>query len=121
MKKLMIVDDSNLIRKKISRELDDSKFELVGTAENGEKAIELFKECKPEVVTMDITMPHVDGIECIEQLVSIEPSVKILVISALNDKATGMEALEKGAMGFINKPFSEKDITQALDTLVEEE
>jgi len=118
MKKLMIVDDSNLIRKKISREFDDSKFELIGTAKNGEEAVGLFKEFYPEVITMDITMPHVDGIECIEQIISIEPSTKILVISALNDKATGMEALEKGAMGFINKPFTEKDITQALDSLV---
>ena len=121
MKKLMIVDDSNLIRRKISREFDNSKFELVGTAGNGEEAVTLFKKFNPDVITMDITMPHVDGIECIEQIVSIQPSVKILVISALNDKATGMEALEKGAMGFINKPFSEKDITQALQSLVEEE
>ena len=120
MKKLMIVDDSNVIRKKTSREFDQSKFELVGTAKNGEEAITLFKSSNPEVITMDITMPHVDGIECIEQIVGIEPNVRILVISALNDKATGMEALEKGAMGFINKPFSENDIIQALETLVED-
>ena len=121
MKKLMIVDDSNLIRKKITREFDQSKFELIGTAKDGEEAVELFKKSNPEIITMDITMPHVDGIECIEQIISIDPSVKILVVSALNDKATGMEALEKGAMGFINKPFTEKDITQALETLVEDE
>jgi len=120
MNKLMIVDDSNLIRKKIAREFDQSKFELVGSAENGEKAIELFNQTKPSVVTMDITMPHLDGIECIESLISIKPDVRILVISALNDKATGMEALEKGAMGFINKPFTQKDIVDALDTLMED-
>lgn len=121
MKKLMIVDDSNLIRSKIARDFDHSKFELVGSAENGEKAIELFQQLSPEVVTMDITMPHIDGIECIERLVSIDPDVRILVVSALNDKATGMEALEMGAMGFINKPFTEKDIVEALDALVEDE
>ena len=116
----MIVDDSNLIRKKIAREFDQNKFELIGSAENGEKAIDLFRKFMPDVVTMDITMPHIDGIECIENLMAIHPDVKILVISALNDKATGMEALEKGAMGFINKPFTQKDIIDALDTIIED-
>ena len=120
-RKLMIVDDSNLIRKKIAREFDQNRFDLVASAENGEKAIELFKEFKPEIITMDITMPHLDGIDCIEQLIAIQPDVKILVISALNDKATGMEALEKGAMGFINKPFSQQGIIDALATLVEDD
>jgi len=121
MKKLLIVDDSNLIRKKIAREFDQSKFELVGSAEDGEVALALFLQHSPQVVTMDITMPHVDGIECIENLVAVQPDVKILVISALNDKATGMEALEKGAMGFINKPFTENEIIEALDALLEDE
>jgi len=119
--KLMIVDDSNLIRKKIAREFDQSKFELIASAKNGEEAISFFEKFKPEVITMDITMPHLDGIDCIERIVAINPEVKILVISALNDKATGMEALEKGAMGFINKPFSEQDIISALETLIEDD
>ena len=120
MNKLMIVDDSNLIRKKIAREFDERRFELVASATNGEEAIDKFKEFSPDVITMDITMPHLDGIECIETLVDINPTAKILVISALNDKATGMEALEKGAMGFINKPFTQQEITEALETLIEE-
>ena len=119
MKKLMIVDDSNLIRKKIAREFDQSKFDLVASADSGEQAVMLFETHRPEIVTMDITMPHLDGIGCIERLVKIDSKIKILVISALNDKATGMEALEKGAMGFINKPFSQQEIVEALDTLTE--
>ena len=121
MKKLMIVDDSNLIRKKIAREFDQSKFELIASADNGEKAIELFEAHRPEIVTMDITMPHLDGVDCIERLVEIDPKTKILVISALNDKATGMEALEKGAMGFINKPFTQQEIVDALNALTEDD
>ena len=120
MNKLMIVDDSNLIRKKIAREFDHSKFNLVASAANGEQAVEFFKQFNPDVVTMDITMPHIDGIECIENLIAIDPDVMILVVSALNDKETGMEALEKGAMGFINKPFTQTDIIQALDALIED-
>ena len=116
----MIVDDSKLIRQKISREYDASTFNLVGTAENGLAALELFDQHRPEVVTMDLTMPHLDGIECIENLIEKNPDVRILVVSALNDTATGMEAVEKGAMGFINKPFSGNDIKEALSDIIED-
>ena len=118
MLKLMIVDDSKLIRQRIEREYDSSTFNLVGTAENGEVAISLFDQSHPDVVTMDLTMPELDGIECIERLVAKAPDIRILVVSALNDKATGMEALEKGAMGFITKPFSGADIKAALNEII---
>ncbi|MEO0369210.1 MAG: response regulator [Pseudomonadota bacterium] len=98
----------------------ETRFKLVATAANGEEALTLFMEHRPEVVTMDITMPNIDGIECIEKLVAMAPGVKILVVSALNDKATGMEALERGAMGVINKPFTEDDINQALNILIDD-
>ncbi len=116
----MIVDDSKLIRQRIAREYDATTFELVGTAKNGFDAIELFDRASPDVVTMDLTMPELDGIECIEQLIIREPSTKILVISALNDTAIGMEALEKGAMGFITKPFSGADLKIALNEIIDE-
>ncbi len=115
----MIVDDSKLIRQRIAREYDATTFELVGTANNGFDAIELFDRASPEVVTMDLTMPELDGIECIEQLIIREPSTKILVISALNDTSIGMEALEKGAMGFITKPFSGADLKVALNEIID--
>jgi len=120
MLKLMIVDDSRLIRQRIEREYDAKTFNLVRTAENGSAAIELFNQSAPDVVTMDLTMPELDGIACIERLVEKAPDIKILVVSALNDKATGMEALEKGAMGFITKPFSGADIKSALSELIED-
>lgn len=116
----MIVDDSALIRRKITREFDKKKFQLVATAVNGEQAIELFKMHRPQIVTMDITMPMLDGIECIETLIALDPAVQILVVSALSDQATGMEALEKGANGFLIKPFSEDQITSALDIMTED-
>jgi len=121
IRKLMIVDDSMLIRKKITREFDRSKFDLVASAENGEQAIEYFKMFQPEIVTMDITMPLFNGIQCIERLVEINPDVKILVISALKDWDTGMEALEKGAQGFINKPVTQQSLIDALETLIEDD
>jgi two-component system chemotaxis response regulator CheY len=120
MNKLMIVDDSNLIRRKIEREHDSKKFTVVAAAQDGVEALQLFEKHQPDVVTMDLTMPNLDGIDTIEQLVLLKPDVKILVVSALNDKATGMEALERGAMGFINKPFTEQDIQSALATIIED-
>ena len=120
MYKLMIVDDSRLIRQKIERECDQGLFNVVGNATDGEEALVMFNTVFPDVVTMDLTMPNVDGIECIRGLVRINPKVRILVISALNDKATGMEALEEGAMGFVTKPFSGADLQSALHDIIED-
>ena len=115
MLKLMVVDDSNIIRRKIERCNENSnQFEVVGTAANGLEAIKVFKRVNPDVVTMDLTMPEMDGIECISALIDINPEILILVISALSDKATGIEALEKGARGFVCKPFSDEDLVDAL-------
>ena len=121
MLKLMIVDDSNIIRRKIERAQKGSKFKVVATAQNGVDAITEYRKYRPEVVTMDLTMPEMEGIECIEALVEMNPEVLILVISALADKATGIEALQKGARGFLCKPFDETKLLEALDELTEGE
>jgi two-component system chemotaxis response regulator CheY len=116
--KLLIVDDSNIMRRRIERSQQFEELELVGTAGNGVEAIELFKKTDPDVVTMDITMPQMDGIECIAQLVALKPAVRILVISALADKATAVEAMEKGANGFLNKPFTDRQLNEAIADLM---
>jgi two-component system chemotaxis response regulator CheY len=118
MYRLMIVDDSNIIRNRIQRLYNSDTFSLVATATNGDDAVEKFKLYKPEVITMDLTMPQMDGLECIEKLVELDPEVRILVVSALSDKATGIKALELGASGFLCKPFSEEELVEALDELV---
>ena len=116
--KLMIVDDSNIMRRRIERSQQFDELELIGTAGNGLEALELFKKADPDVVTMDLTMPQMDGIECISQLVALKPSVRILVISALADKATAVEAMEKGANGFLNKPFTDRQLNEAIADLI---
>lgn len=121
MYKLMIVDDSNIIRNRIQRALDDNRFSLVATAMNGLKAVEQFQIYRPDVVTMDLTMPQMDGLECIEKLVEIDPDIRILVVSALSDKATGIKALSLGAGGFLCKPFSESELLEALEELMSDE
>lgn len=119
MQKLMVVDDSNIIRNKIKRSYNDDQFELVGTASSGVEAVRLFSKLMPDAVTMDLTMPGMDGIACIERITDINPAVRILVVSALSDKATGIEALEKGAQGFLLKPFTEEQLEAALNELME--
>jgi two-component system chemotaxis response regulator CheY len=116
--KLMICDDSNIIRRKIERELKIDRLQVISTAQNGRLAVEAFKKEPADVVTMDITMPEMDGIECVEKLVAIKPDVLILIISALSDKATAIEALKRGANGFLCKPFTDRQLTDALEELL---
>lgn len=120
MLSLMIVDDSTIIRRKIERCNDSHKFRVVAAAANGAEALQLFKQTHPKVVTMDLTMPEMDGIDCIQQLIALNAEVRILVISALSDKATGIEALKKGARGFLLKPFSDEQLLDALTELTED-
>lgn len=116
----MIVDDSNVVRRSIERAVDLSTIEVVGVAGNGEEAIEMFKSTKPDLITMDITMPEMDGVECVERIIEIDSTVHILVISALADKATAIEALTKGAQGFLSKPFNKEELNEAFMELISE-
>ena len=120
MNKLMIVDDSNIIRNRIQRIYNADQFLLVATASNGQEAIDKFELHRPDVVTMDLTMPQMDGLECIAKIIAIDPEVRILVVSALSDKSTGIEALSLGASGFLCKPFSEEELVESLYELVQD-
>ena len=112
--KMLIVDDSLIIRRKIEREINLPELKEIYTANNGQEAVEIFTAHKPELVTMDLTMPKMDGTECVKQLVSINPNTVILVISALADRATAIKAIKYGAYGFLCKPFTECEINEAL-------
>lgn len=117
--KLLIVDDSSVIRNHISRLMVDPKLSnltIVGVAGDGEKALVAAKAFRPDVITMDLTMPNMDGEACIEQISQFLPEARILVISALSDKTTAIRALTKGAHGFLQKPFSDESL---IDSLVE--
>jgi two-component system, chemotaxis family, chemotaxis protein CheY len=116
--KLLIVDDSNVMRRRIERSQQLDELQVVGAAANGLEALELFKRTDPDLVTMDITMPQMDGIECIQRLVELKPAIRILVVSALADKATAVDAMEKGANGFLNKPFTDRQLNEAIAELI---
>jgi two-component system chemotaxis response regulator CheY len=115
--RLLIVDDSNMIRSRISRVVQDGGLagvSLVGLARNGVEAIRIARTAKPEVVTMDLTMPEMDGVQCIKELLRLFPAVNILVVSALSDKSTAIAALKMGARGFVSKPFTDDELKMAL-------
>lgn len=116
--KMLIVDDSLIVRRKIEREISLPEINEIYTARDGQEAVDLFKNHHPDIVTMDLTMPKMDGTECVKQLVSIDPNVIILVISALSDKATAIKAIKYGAYGFLCKPFTEQELNKALDKCI---
>lgn len=116
--RMMIVDDSKTMRNTIKSIASvRPNIELVAEASNGQDAIGYFRARKPNVVTMDITMPKLDGIAAIRKLMEIDSTVKIIVISALNDKGTAMMAIEEGAHAFLDKPFSEAELMAEIDRL----
>ena len=117
-KRIMIVDDSNVIRNRISRGSGTMDFEVVASAANGEEAIALYRQHHPDVVTMDLTMPKMDGLECIKRIRELSKDTSILVISALSDRQTGLKALQYGARGFICKPFTDEQLVLALSKLI---
>jgi two-component system, chemotaxis family, chemotaxis protein CheY len=117
--KILIADDSSIIRKIIQRSIVEDTFEIVGIAADGLKALELFKAEKPQIVTLDITMPEMDGLTVLEEMIKINSNVKVIVISALTDKATGINAIKKGAKSFIAKPFTTEDVRSKLLKLAE--
>ena len=115
--RLLIVDDSNMIRTRISRVVQSGGLKnvaVVGLAKNGLEAVRIAKVARPDVVTMDLTMPEMDGIECIAALIKLDPAINILVVSALSDKSTAIAALKLGARGFVAKPFTDEELQIAL-------
>ena len=116
--KLLIVDDSSVMRRTIEKHLSDYDLDIIGMAANGNEAIEMIKEKKPDVVTLDITMPEMDGLTCLESIKQIAPETKVMVITALSDKLTGLQALEKGARGYLFKPVTPEDLKEEFDDLL---
>jgi two-component system, chemotaxis family, chemotaxis protein CheY len=114
--RLLIVDDSNIIRRSIQREIGDQNHEI-RMAGDGIEALKVFEDFKPDIVTMDITMPNMDGLSCVEQILKRNAATRILVISALADKGTAVEAVKRGATGFLLKPFTSETLATEITEL----
>ena len=102
----------------ISKGLGSEQIEIVGQAGDGVSALDLFKQTDPDFVTMDITMPHLDGLSCLEEMIKLKSSVKILVITALTNDGLPLQALKKGARGFLNKPFTPEKLRDAFSKMI---
>jgi two-component system chemotaxis response regulator CheY len=121
--RLLIVDDSSIVRSRIARLMGAGGLggmAIVGMAKNGVEALNLLVQTKPDVITMDLTMPEMDGVQCTEAMMKLNPEARILVVSALADKATAIKALQKGAQGFLYKPFTDEQLASALGELMAE-
>lgn len=112
MIKVMIVDDSNVVKRMIESFLLPLGIEIVGTASNGVEALSLLDAVLPQIVTMDITMPEMDGLSCLERMMQKKPDTKVIIISALKDRDTGIQALKLGAKSFVVKPFTADQLRQ---------
>lgn len=116
--KLLIVDDSAVIRRSVERSLGGFSFSEIRSASNGMMALAQFKVFQPDVVTLDITMPQLDGIATLEEMLKLKSDTKIMIVSALADSATAIEALTKGAEQFICKPFTPEELVEALGEML---
>lgn len=117
MKRLMIVDDAAFMRASIRKMIETENYSIVGEAENGEDAVRKFKTLKPEVITMDITMPMMNGIEASKAILAIDPTVKIIMVSAMGQENYVKEAIVSGATNFIVKPFNKDTLVRVLNSI----
>jgi len=114
MANILLVDDSKTSRKILKTILEDAGHTIVAEASNGEEGVDLFIEKKPDVVTLDITMPVMDGIEALKQMKLMDKNAKIIMVSAASQKSKMLEAIKYGATDFIAKPFEPEQIVKTV-------
>ena len=110
----LIVDDAIFMRTVLKKMLTDAEFQVIGEAGNGKQAIEMAKSLQPDIITLDITMPEMDGIEAIEKILEVSPNSKIIMCSAMGQHSKVVDAIKKGAKDFIVKPFEKTRVLQAI-------
>ena len=120
MKKVMIVDDTKFMRNILKNILKKKDLEIVGEAGNGREAVEKYNELKPDIVTMDIIMPEMDGIQATREILKMHPDAKILICSAMGQQALVIEAIQAGAKDFVIKPFQPARVLEAIDRTLQE-
>ena len=113
-KRIMIVDDAIFMRMKLKDILEKNGYEVVAEAQNGADAIEKYRAERPDIVTMDITMPEMDGIEALKGIKRIDPSAKVIMCSAMGQQAMVIDAIQAGARDFIVKPFQPNRVIEAV-------
>jgi two-component system chemotaxis response regulator CheY len=108
--KVLIVDDSQVMREMISDILKGQGFEIIGEAKDGAEALIQYKKLKPDIVTMDVVMPKEHGIDAVKKIIAVDKNARIVIISGLYQKTLVMEALEAGASDYVIKPFEPNEL-----------
>lgn len=115
---VLVCDDAIFMRTMISDILTQAGYEVVGEAETGAQAVERYKTLRPELVTMDIVMPDMGGIEAVREIVTFDPSARILMCSAMGQQALVIEAIQAGAKDFVVKPFQPSRVLEAVQRVL---
>ena len=117
MKRLLVVDDALFMRKLICGVAAEAGWQIVGEAGNGEEAISLYQQHRPDLVTMDLVMPVMGGLEALRQIRAVDPEAKVVVVTALDQKQSLMDSIRDGAIDFIVKPFERERVLALLAKL----
>lgn len=115
---VLICDDAMFMRTMLADILQDAGFEVVGEAETGAQAIEKYRELEPDLVTMDIVMPDMGGIDAVRAITAEDPEARILMCSAMGQQALVVEAIEAGARDFVVKPFQPSRVLEAIQRVM---
>jgi len=119
MKRLLVVDDALFMRKMICGVAAEAGWQVVGEAGDGSAAVALYQQLHPDLVTMDLVMPVMGGLEALRQIRALDPDAKVIVVTALDQKQTLMESIRDGAIDFIVKPFERQRVLNLLVKLGE--
>ena len=114
MARVLVVDDAAFMRKVVSDALSGGGHEVIGEASNGVEAVALYQELRPELMTLDITMPEMDGLAALKKIIAIDPRARIIMCSALGQESKVLEAIKGGAKDFVVKPFKAERVLDAV-------
>jgi two-component system chemotaxis response regulator CheY len=114
MARVLVVDDAVFMRKVVSDALNKGGHEVIGEAANGHEAVEQFQSLKPEVMTLDITMPEKDGLAALKEIIELDPAARVIMCSALGQESKVLESIKLGARDFVVKPFQAERVNEAV-------
>ena len=115
MARVLVVDDAAFMRKMVNDALSGGGHEIVGEAANGAEAVQRFQELRPDVMTLDITMPEKDGLAALKEIIAVDPAAKVVMCSALGQESKVLESIKLGAKDFVVKPFQADRVLSAIE------